>query len=288
MDWFLPGKPFFRGNLHCHTTMSDGAKTPQEAVEIYRGFGYDFLAITDHRRVTVPKPRMEGAMLVLPGIELDYTLPGEVVHIVGFGMTDELPPRLCEGKGVQAGVDAIRQCGGRAIVAHPHWSLNTLATLTAIHGATAAEIYNTMNFLRPDSANILDITATHGKLYPLVASDDTHEYGGEQGVSYTMVQADALEPEAIKRAMDRGLFYASQGPRIEQLSLAQGQLVVRCSPVSRVYFHTNLAWTPGRAVIGNGLTQAAYTLHLEEGERFVRCQVIDEQGKSAWSSPMAL
>lgn len=288
MDFFKEGKPFFKGNLHCHTTESDGAKTPEEAIRIYRGMGYDFLAITDHRRVTVPEIRMDEGMLLLPGIELDYSLPGEVVHIVGFGMTENILTRVRYEEGPQQGVNAIRACGGRAIVAHPHWSLNTIATLLSIHDATASEIYNSMSFLRPDSSDILDVTSAHGKLYPLVASDDTHAYEGEEGMSYTCVQADELSAEAIKRAMDQGLFYASQGPRIEQLTLEDGQLTVRCSAAQRVYFHSNLVWTPGRPVIGRDLRQATYRLNRERGERFVRCQVIDAQGKSAWSSPIAL
>ncbi|NLI20414.1 MAG: hypothetical protein GX418_02520 [Clostridiales bacterium] len=288
MDFFKEGKPFYKGNLHCHTTRSDGEKTPEEAIGIYRGFGYDFLAITDHRRVTVPESRMDGKLLLLPGIELDYTLAAEVVHIVGFGMTGDVTARVKYELGPQAGVNAIRACGGRAIVAHPHWSLNTVPTLLGLHGATAAEIYNSMSFLRPDSSNVLDVTAAHGKLYPLVASDDTHLYQGEEGMSFTMVQAEALSADAIMSAMDRGLFYASQGPRIEQLSIEDGRMVVRCSPANRVYFHTNLVWTPDRPVIGRGLTQASYRLHREAGERFVRCQVIDDAGKSAWSSPIAL
>ena len=35
-------------NLHMHTTLSDGSKTPEEAAEIYKKAGYDVVAITDH------------------------------------------------------------------------------------------------------------------------------------------------------------------------------------------------------------------------------------------------
>ena len=35
-------------NLHMHTTISDGSKTPEEAAEIYKKAGYDVVAITDH------------------------------------------------------------------------------------------------------------------------------------------------------------------------------------------------------------------------------------------------
>ena len=40
---------WYKGNLHMHTTVSDGALDPVEAINIYREAGYDFIAITDHR-----------------------------------------------------------------------------------------------------------------------------------------------------------------------------------------------------------------------------------------------
>lgn len=37
-----------RGDLHCHTTLSDGHNTLEEMVEAARGRGYAYLAVTDH------------------------------------------------------------------------------------------------------------------------------------------------------------------------------------------------------------------------------------------------
>src|SRR3954463_13766672 len=37
-----------RGDLHCHTTLSDGRNTLEEMVEAARALGYEYLAITDH------------------------------------------------------------------------------------------------------------------------------------------------------------------------------------------------------------------------------------------------
>jgi len=42
-----PGR-FLRGNLHTHSTASDGRLSPEEVCEHYRLAGYDFLALTDH------------------------------------------------------------------------------------------------------------------------------------------------------------------------------------------------------------------------------------------------
>ena len=39
---------FYKSNLHCHTTMSDGQKTPEEIKELYMKKGYSIVAYTDH------------------------------------------------------------------------------------------------------------------------------------------------------------------------------------------------------------------------------------------------
>lgn len=47
-----PLKKQYKANLHSHSTVSDGKKTPEELKELYKGNGYSILAITDHE---VPK-----------------------------------------------------------------------------------------------------------------------------------------------------------------------------------------------------------------------------------------
>src|SRR5262249_46153166 len=38
---------YLRGNLHAHTTFSDGVRSPERLVAEYEALDYDFLAITD-------------------------------------------------------------------------------------------------------------------------------------------------------------------------------------------------------------------------------------------------
>lgn len=292
MRVFQDGKPFFKGNLHCHTTLSDGCVTPERAAEIYREHGYDFLAITDHRRVSPPS-HSERGMLLLSGIELDYCLASEVVHIIGVGVTHAVEENYRKHLDPQHGVNLIREHGGRAILAHPAWSLNTMNTLLALNGVTAAEIYNATstypwNCDRADSSAILDVTATHGKLYNVVASDDSHNYDGDACVGATIVQAEELSEQAIFAALDAGRFYASCGPRFEQIELTDGYLSISCSPVQWAVFYSNLPYVAVRALKGNGMTEAGYPVQTRLGERYVRCQIIDENGHSAWSNPLPL
>lgn len=289
MKVFHSDLPFFKGNLHMHTTVSDGALTPEEATALYRQNGYDFIALTDHRVVSAPAHFEEG-MLLLPGIELDYTLSSQVVHLVGVGMTDAL---LASGYPAtpQAAINGIRAHGGRAVLCHPAWSLNTLFVLSELKGLSGAEVYNTTSTLphngqRADSSNLLDIAATNGCVFPFMAADDAHYYGGvDDCQSYVMVQAPALTQEALLSAIDSGRFYATQGPRFESLSLENGRLHVSCSPCSAVVYYSNLVWANDRVDMGEGLTESEY--RVKRSERFVRVQLIDAQGRSAWSSPIA-
>ncbi len=39
---------FYKANLHCHSTISDGQHTPAEMKEYYKAHGYSILGITDH------------------------------------------------------------------------------------------------------------------------------------------------------------------------------------------------------------------------------------------------
>ncbi len=41
----------YKGNLHCHSNLSDGILTPKELKEYYKAHGYSILAITDHEHL---------------------------------------------------------------------------------------------------------------------------------------------------------------------------------------------------------------------------------------------
>ena len=50
MELYNTHNSWYKGNLHTHTTLSDGAVAPDESIKRYKNAGYDFLAITDHRK----------------------------------------------------------------------------------------------------------------------------------------------------------------------------------------------------------------------------------------------
>ena len=284
------GKRWFRGNLHTHSTVSDGLKTPDEVIRIYRNEGYDFLAFTDHW-----KPSGSGekdGLLLIPGCEYDAggNAADGIYHIVAIGPDHLVLPEPGPENTAQGILDAIHEAGGFAILAHPAWSLNLPSEIVKLRGINASEIFNSVsnnpwNGRRGESSVILDMVATLGMPLPLVASDDSHFYTGEQCTNFIWLQADDLTEAAVMDALFAGRFYASQGPKMDVRW--DGKTVkVRCTPAQQVIFYSNVVYTSPRVSKGFGLTETEYT--PLDWETFIRVEVIDANGKMAWSSPIDL
>lgn len=275
------GRKWFRGNLHTHTTNSDGRLSPQDAAELYRSAGYDFLSLTDH---WVLSPQInDGKFLLIPGCE--YNSPtGDtrdgVYHIVGTGMSED--PMIRQGSDMQSAVNAINNAGGIAIFAHPSWSLNSPEQIKRFSGLSGVEIYNSTCGLpsntRPYSGVIIDLLARDGYILPIMAADDTHSYKGDRTKSYIMVNAEELSVGALLDAIRAGRMYASQGPQL-YLSLEGDTVTAETSPVEHIFFFTDTCG--GVVTTGSGITSAVYK--LRESDHFVRAEALDTDGRCAWS-----
>ena len=278
----LFGKKRYKVNLHMHTTRSDGLLSPDEAIERYRRAGYDAVALTDHWQYQ--NGGLENGVLILSGAEYNTRLWDcrlGVFHIVSIGTRYE--PSVTLSSSPQKIIDEIHAAGGLAVLAHPAWSLNTIAQITSLHGIDTTEIYNSVSGVhesrRPDSSLIIDMLAAQGCIYPLIAADDTHYYDNDDCVAWAMVEAEECTREAIIEAVRTGKCYATQGPEVH-LWREGDEMLLRCSPCSEIVFHSNLVWE-ARTRVGENLTEARYPLHKREC--FVRAEVTDQNGKRAWS-----
>ena len=289
-----PRIPQWKGNCHCHTTNSDGRLSPDRVIALYEQAGYDFLAITDHRKVTEVGDIGTGCLLLIPGLELDYFVDGrhrQAVHIVGVGVERDVMgyPGIMDSP--QQGIDGILHAGGRAIFAHPAWSLNEPETIENLRGLSAVEVYNHMsdapwNGRRGDSSEVLDLCCADGCCLPFVAGDDAHFYEGDECHSAVIACAEALTKDGILRALTAGQVYASQGPRILEMYLEDDVLTVRCTEAEQILFNTNRVYNAERVQTGHGITEGRYA--LRPVENFVRVEIADREGKRAWSSPIRL
>ena len=69
-DCFGGPDQWYKGNLHSHTTNSDGHLTPAQAVTLFRQYGYSFLCLSEHDYYTDLRAELDREdFILLPGVE---------------------------------------------------------------------------------------------------------------------------------------------------------------------------------------------------------------------------
>jgi hypothetical protein len=288
-------------------------------VEHYAYSGADFIALTDHWKATGPdEVHGDPGPTVIRGIEVNTengsTAAGTTYHIVGLGVPEAIARRT-EGIGPNAAqwyVDAIRDLGGVAFIAHPYWSGLTLRDFEGLHGYLGIEVWNAdteVHIGRGDSSLLWDDLLSHGNGVLGLGVDDCHRPGYDSVRGWTVVKALDRSAPSLLAAVAAGHFYATAGPEIidVQWDEAGRTIAVRCSPVRSVTLvadgtrgarlnagpfgasmrASRLRSATNRAegvVEGELLTGAV--LHLSGHERYVRVQVEDDRGRRAWTNPI--
>ena len=64
---FFSEGQFYKGNIHCHSTRSDGRMEPAQLVEEYKKRGYQFMLLTEHNIYTHFTEFDREDFLLLPG-----------------------------------------------------------------------------------------------------------------------------------------------------------------------------------------------------------------------------
>jgi hypothetical protein len=111
-----------RGAIHVHTTLSDGAGTPDEVAQAASRAGLDFVVLTDHGDGTRPltPPRYVDGVLLVDAVEIS-TSGG---HYIALGL-GQAPYRLAgEPRDV---IEDVTRLGGFGIAAHPDSPKSALA-----------------------------------------------------------------------------------------------------------------------------------------------------------------
>ncbi|TNE92171.1 PHP domain-containing protein [Thioclava marina] len=294
--------PFWRGNLHTHSTLSDGCLEPAEVCRRYKAEGYDFLALTDHFIGLFNYPIADtvdfrdDSFTTILGAEL-HSGPmenGELWHILAVGLPADFAPgdaphfRPVEGmeSGPEIAARAV-EAGAFVAIAHPQWSGMTMNDARSIEAAHAVETYNhgcAMGCDRADGFHTLDLLLSEGKRLNLIATDDAHFTEPDHFGGWVMVGAEANTPEALLAALKSGHYYSSQGPELRQISWDGKTITVESSAVASVIVQGH-----GIAAVakhGTSLTKTEVPLSRFNGSPWIRVSVIDAAGKRAWSNPI--
>jgi predicted metal-dependent phosphoesterase TrpH len=303
-EFFSAPGQFFRGNLHMHSTNSDGALSPEEVCRRYRDEGYDFVALTDHfigrygYPITDTTGFRDNRFTTILGAELHSGAQrnGAIWHILAVGLPADFEP--ADAPDFQAensretGPEIARRArdaGAYVAIAHPQWSGLTLDDARSIEAAHAVETYNhgcAMGADRADGFHKLEQLLEEGRRLQLVATDDSHFTEPDHFGGWVMVKAPENDPDALLQALKDGHHYSSQGPELRAIHIDETEITVECSAVVSIIMQgsRNLA----KAVHGHSMTRGSLPVHLFAGSPYVRVSVIDAAGRRAWSNPIWL
>lgn len=294
----LPGR-FWRGNLHTHTTRSDGTRSPEFVCRYYRALGYDFLSITDHmlpqygNPITDTTPYRTADFTTLIGAELhagQIGSNGEIWHILANGLPLDFAPSAPDETGPELAARALA-AGAFVTCAHPAWYALTEDEVISLGDVHAIETINGISADhsdRIDSWYMLDALLARGRRYYALTTDDAHFHAINADVmlAWTWVKAETLTPEALLAALKAGHYYSSSGPQILDLQFdrAAGRAYIQCSPVESIF----IIGRGSHSVYhhGNGLIEAELSLKRLGDSPYCRVMVRDARGGRAWTNPI--
>jgi hypothetical protein len=230
---------FVRGNLHTHTTKSDGDTSPEEVVRWYRDHGYGFVALTDHNALSSPGLAAldTSDFTVIPGEEVSMYVHGKQVHVNALCTRAVVPGGDFETSAAALGhaLEAILAQGGVALVNHPNfdWAL-TKRDLVSADGEQLVEIASGHPYVHaggdtahPSHEQLWDDALSAGHDVMGVAVDDMHQLVTDRdpeafpGVGWVEVFADGAGESPICDALRRGALYASTGAELASVRVTE-------------------------------------------------------------------
>ena len=293
---------WLKGNLHSHSKNSDGRLTPEEMKEAYKSHGYDFLVVSDHDRYSDTRHMTDDTFTMVQGIELYANAPTEKdihVQLLWDSSFDEfehlqyihLPERTAAA--TDKFLYEMKAKGVYIMLNHPHWSILNSSEIGEENPYDAVELINyETEWLENTGDGTIFWTEMLYKGCRLWGGggDDNHNGNPLDGMDsgsfggWTVVKAKDRNPDSIIEAIKTGSFYTSTGPEIYDFYVDGDEVHVVCSPCERIYVGGQHRCHQRK--IGRHVTE--FVTKLKGKEKFVRAEVMDAAGRSAYTNPIWL
>ena len=272
-----------RGQLHTHSTRSDGTRQVQAVLDEYAGMGYDFLMMSDHDVFTTNDDYAQHdgrGMVLIPGNEVTRNGP----HMLHVGATQHVPP--LEDR--QAAIDACVRDGAFVVVNHPNWQDHynhcPIEKMRQWTNYVGMEIFNGVIHRLSGTAYATDkwdmLLSEDRRIWGF-ANDDSHT-DGDSGLGWNMVDAER-DAGAIVDAMREGRFYASTGVVIDRIEVDGRTVTIETKNADKI-----VAVIRGgrRPVNGKGTSSLTYT--PPDDAKYVRFECYGPGEQIAWTQPFFL
>ena len=301
--------PWYKGNLHCHSTNSDGRSAPVDVARYYRAIGMDFITLSDHNRLT---PVEEYAGALSPGCVgipcCEYT-GNRSAHVIAVDVDCDISPgEALRDADVPAilrdGVEKTIAAGGVPVLCHPCWNWTfDHETILGLTGVRHFEVFNAAPDCNSYPAGgrsapevIWDSVLSEGVRLFGVATDDAHQHGSAQdggrplnhlplgGRGWIVVKASELSRRAIRAAFESGHFYASTGVELAQYHVTPEAVAIRAHPWSHERVTTEFIGRGGELLDRQVGLEAVYP--FTGNETYVRARLADSGGCFAFTQPV--
>jgi len=297
---------WLKGNLHTHTSRSDGDASPDLVAKIYRELGYDFVVLTDHNVRTGPEhlENPTDGILIIAGTELSASSLKGPVHLCALGVSSDPPPAEAfnadhPAESLQKMIDWAISDRALPMVCHPnfHYAISA-EDILLLENCNLLELYNghaSCNYYAaggmPGSEDVWQaVLAADGRFYG-TATDDTHTYQRPYPTStappargWVVVEAQQRSPEAVLEALKAGRFYASTEIEIEHYSASSEKAEIRIAGSEMLRYSIELMGPRGTVLAEVHGTQAEFD--LTGVPKPCRIRVRSTRGGFAWTQPV--
>ncbi|MBR6502439.1 MAG: hypothetical protein IKT42_03270 [Clostridia bacterium] len=182
-------------------------------------------------------------------------------------------------------ISEAKKYGFLVTLNHLQWSQERYGQFSQYKGYDAVEVFNSASAcggLDMDDSLYYDSLLHLGNKIRCVCADDNHEphhcFGG-----WIVIKAPALNHENIMRAFEKGEYYSSTGPEINELYVEDGKVHIGTSNVKYIRMLTgNRLSKLAKATDQNGITEAVF--ELRGVQDYFRIEIMDNNGNKAYTN----
>lgn len=168
---------------------------------------------------------------------------------------------------------------------HPKWSGENHSVYSKYKGMNNLEIYNTSSVVAgydDDNGEVFDDMLQNGQRVFCVAADDNHNKAEDSFGGFIMLSADNLTYKEIIDAFEKGEFYSSCGPIINEIYYEDGYFCISSeTPLKEICFHTNHRHAARVLDKKGNLFEAKF--EISPTDKYIRAELLDKNGKKAYT-----
>ncbi|MDZ7673274.1 MAG: CehA/McbA family metallohydrolase [Halanaerobiales bacterium] len=276
---------YFKAQLHSHTKESDGKLEVNELIKEYKNRGYDFLAITDHDKITINKEYDDNNFKTITGEELTVINPFWPLgrHLNRIGVKKRSKYNKLKD------VDKVLNQNNITVINHPatesglgtqRWDIDKLLELENIKFIEIANHFSDQMINMKYWHILLNKYGNQSPIWGL-AVDDAHNID-DIDKNWIMVKADNFTEKDLLKALTRGSFYSTQGPEVE--FFVEDNII---NVTSNTSYEISFYGGDNKLLKSKSGFNADYK--PKGNEDFIRLEIVDkDKNKKLWSQPFWL